>query len=105
MSRFALTHINEIPLGTMKLFEVEGREILLMHLKDGFRAISNTCPHLGGPLNEGDLRTEEGLITCPWHAHSYHVASGDNTSGSGRCLRTYKVELEGHQVFVFISNE
>ena len=36
-----------------KLIEVGGQKIELFHIDGAFYALSDTCPHRGGPLSEG----------------------------------------------------
>ncbi len=60
--------------------EVDGQKISLALLKKGRSvvAISNTCPHWGGPLAEGKLLEVEGdtLVECPWHASQFRLSDG-----------------------------
>lgn len=37
-------------------------------------AISNTCSHMGGPLDEGAF--DHGHVTCPWHGSVFRVRDG-----------------------------
>lgn len=38
-------------------------QVCLSHFDNGFQAISNKCPHQGGPLGAGSI--ENGLLRCP----------------------------------------
>ena len=40
--------------------------------------LSNRCPHLSGPLHEGELSEVDGeaCITCPWHASVFRLRDG-----------------------------
>jgi nitrite reductase/ring-hydroxylating ferredoxin subunit len=44
----------------------------------GVSVLSDRCPHLSGPLSEGDLVDVDGEahIVCPWHASEFRVADG-----------------------------
>jgi len=47
-------------------------------------AISNTCTHAGGPLNEGEFgdRSAEGpCVTCPWHQSVFRLGDGSVVHG------------------------
>lgn len=48
--------------------------VLLVKIGEKINAISNTCTHLGGPLNEGQL--EGDSIRCPWHGSRFCVTDG-----------------------------
>lgn len=54
--------------------DVEDAAVLLVRIGDEIHAITNTCTHLGGPLNEGKL--EGDTIRCPWHGSRFCVADG-----------------------------
>ena len=49
-------------------------QICLTHYKGSYNAITNKCPHQGGPLGEGSI--ENGLLRCPWHGWDYDPCSG-----------------------------
>jgi nitrite reductase/ring-hydroxylating ferredoxin subunit len=53
--------------------------VLLVKIGDTINAISNTCTHLGGPLNEGQL--EGDSIRCPWHGSRFCLADGSVLEG------------------------
>lgn len=49
--------------------------VLLVRIDGKINAISNTCTHLGGPLNEGQL--EGDSIRCPWHGSRFCLSDGE----------------------------
>ena len=51
---------------TLAFFKVEGV----------YYAISNVCPHKGGPLGNGALSGH--VVTCPWHGWTWDVRTGAN---------------------------
>lgn len=48
-------------------------------------ALSVTCTHAGGPLDEGHV-VADGCISCPWHASGFRLTDGkvDARAGSRR---------------------
>jgi len=58
---------------------VDGVAILLVKRDDLIFAISETCPHLGGPLSEGKLVGD--AIECPWHGSQLALSDGHIVSG------------------------
>jgi nitrite reductase/ring-hydroxylating ferredoxin subunit len=40
------------------------------------QAVSNICPHWGGPLAEGKLLEGNTVVECPWHASQFNMADG-----------------------------
>ncbi len=57
--------LSDLPPGTAKAVEVGGNSFALYNVGGTVYATTNTCPHRGGPLGEGELN--ESVITCPWH--------------------------------------
>ena len=52
-----------------------GENSVLLHRDGGaVRALSSTCSHLGGPLEEGEFHG--GQVTCPWHGSTFDLADG-----------------------------
>ncbi len=46
---------NELPPGTLRTVEIDGRKILLVRRDDGIYATTPRCPHMGLPLDKGEL--------------------------------------------------
>ena len=44
-------------------------------------AISATCSHAGGPLDEGKL--EGNVVECPWHGSRFCMRDGRVLTGNG----------------------
>jgi nitrite reductase/ring-hydroxylating ferredoxin subunit len=64
----------ELPQGSMRVVEIQGREILLCHTKDGVSALDNICSHAYARLCEGRLRGTR--LICPLHGASFDARSG-----------------------------
>lgn len=92
--------VDDIPVGTAGVVEVEDETIALVHAEDGFFALTNTCPHSGGPL--GDGKVEDDSIYCPWHGYQFELASGDHAQGLPLQADTYEVTVQDGQVFVSV---
>ena len=60
--------------GAMRMVEAGGRKILVARVDGACHAVAATCPHAGGPLNEGVLH--KGVVICPWHKAAFRVATG-----------------------------
>ncbi|GIW42325.1 MAG: (2Fe-2S)-binding protein [Candidatus Binatia bacterium] len=90
---------DELPPGTAKAVEVEGRTIALFHVEGTFFAIDDACPHQGGPLSEGEVQGTE--VTCPWHAANFDLRTGEVLSGPAReGVRAYATRVVGSDVEV-----
>jgi len=79
-----------IPLGTPDAVrarapfttEVGGQQVRVALHGDRLVAHTLVCPHLGGPLDEGELR--DGHVVCPWHGYRFSLEDGSNPDGR-RC--------------------
>lgn len=58
---------------------VDGVAVCMIPRGNAVHAITDTCPHLGGPLSEGKL--EGDVITCPWHGSRFDVTDGEVVNG------------------------
>ena len=90
----------DLPVGRARAVSAGGRIIALYHTALGFFATSNTCPHRGGPLGEGDLLGNE--IVCPWHLWGFDVATGYCTGDASISVPAYEVRVEDGRVLVRI---
>ena len=91
--------VGDVPPGTGKCVEVNGKEIALFNLDGAFHAIDNTCLHRGGPLGEGEV--DGTLVTCPWHGWQYDILTGKNIGDdTGAGVARYDVKVEGDAVLV-----
>jgi nitrite reductase/ring-hydroxylating ferredoxin subunit len=66
----------EIPEGSMRPFQVAGREILVCHAKGGaVYAVDNVCTHAFARMSDGRLRGTR--LICPLHGASFDVRNGN----------------------------
>jgi nitrite reductase/ring-hydroxylating ferredoxin subunit/uncharacterized membrane protein len=59
--------------------EADGVAVLLVKRGDRIFALTETCPHLGGPLSEGKLVGD--AIQCPWHGSELALEDGHVVNG------------------------
>jgi thiamine pyrophosphate-dependent acetolactate synthase large subunit-like protein/nitrite reductase/ring-hydroxylating ferredoxin subunit len=93
---------NELAEGRVMTVEAGHKQICLTHYKGTYHALTNACPHQGGPLGEGSI--ESGLLRCPWHGWDFSPCGGDS-DGFEDGLKSYKLKVEGKAVFVGIEKE
>ena len=55
MSRQVVARAGDIAPGTCKIVSVRGREIGIFNLDGEYFALTNRCPHAGGPLRRGRI--------------------------------------------------
>lgn len=64
-----------------KLYRVTASGVPVVLIRQGlqFHAISATCPHAGGPLDEGAL--DGDIVECPWHGSRFCMRDGRVLTG------------------------
>jgi len=101
MARAIEIKIDEIPIGMMKSFTIEDKEVLVVNYSGKFYAISNRCTHVGGDLSKGKL--EGNIVTCPRHGSKFDVTTGNRIAGPAKQNEpTYQVEVKGSNLKVSI---
>jgi len=90
--------VGELPAGTVREFQIEGRAVALANVGGMIHAINNTCLHRGGPLGQGVL--EGKVVTCPWHGWQFDVTTGKAMGNPQAGVDCYKTEIRGEDVFV-----
>lgn len=70
----AVTHLDDLPVGSMKMVRVDDRRLCLVRTSDGVFALDHACPHEGYGMTQGSL--DGNLITCAWHNWKFRVDDG-----------------------------
>jgi nitrite reductase (NADH) small subunit len=87
----------DLPEGGQRVLTCGGEDVAVFRVGDQVFALSNACPHRGGPLAAGTLIGFE--IHCPLHSWSFDVRTGVCTSHPGTNARRCQVRIE-HDVLV-----
>lgn len=90
---------SELKEGKPARVMADGVAVCLVKRGEKIFAITDTCPHLGGPLSEGKLHGD--VIECPWHGSQLSIVDGHVVNGpttyDARCfdvrVRAGKVEV------------
>ena len=71
--------VADVQENTLYRVTVAGVPVILLRQGERFSAISATCPHAGGPLNEGSLVGD--VVECPWHGSRFCMRDGRVLTG------------------------
>src|SRR5215470_18137890 len=86
-------------LAAGKLVEVAGQSIAVFNIAGRYYAISNTCPHRGGPLAEGTVTGEE--VICPWHGSRFDIKTGAvKAPPAQKGVQSFPVRVSGEDLEV-----
>lgn len=70
--------VADLPPRSRRIVDVDGVQVAVFHLEDGFYAIEDVCTHDGGELAGGELDGCE--IVCPRHGARFDVKTGAVTA-------------------------
>jgi NAD(P)H-dependent nitrite reductase small subunit len=99
MSEFVrVMAVAELPPGQGAEVTVSGETVAVFNVNGTFHALSNRCPHRGGPLGQGFVDGTE--VSCPWHNWTFDVTTGVNTASADMQVPCHEVKVEDGAVYV-----
>lgn len=63
-----------------------GVPVMVVRHRGMIRALSATCTHAGGPLDEGEI--VDGCVVCPWHRSEFRLRDGTPRRGPAAIAQT-----------------
>jgi 3-phenylpropionate/trans-cinnamate dioxygenase ferredoxin subunit len=94
---------SEIGKGEMRCVELQGSEVLICHLEEGFFAVDNICSHAHARMSEGRLRGHR--IMCPLHGAAFDVRDGCILRPPAmRPIRSHSVRINGEDILVALTD-
>ena len=89
--------LQDVPPGSAKVYEVNGRAVAVCNVDGDLYAIDDVCTHDEGSLDQGELEGFE--IECPRHGARFDVRSGEVTALPAVLpVDTFKVRMQGEDV-------
>jgi nitrite reductase/ring-hydroxylating ferredoxin subunit/uncharacterized membrane protein len=74
--------LESIPEGTLAKRMVGDEPVVILRSGSEVHALSGTCSHLSGPLDEGELvGGDDPCVVCPWHGSTFSMKTGDVVHG------------------------
>ena len=90
------TAIEAVPDGQVLAGLVGDKRVMVWRQGDALKALSASCPHIGGPLDQGVVA--DGRIRCPWHHACFDLATGEAEAAPAfDALKVYPVAVEGNR--------
>ncbi|MEY1556272.1 nitrite reductase small subunit NirD [Yoonia sp. R2331] len=98
MSWIDIGAVDDIPLrGARKIKTALGCVAIFRTGPAEVFAVSNTCPHKGGPLAEGIVHGQS--VTCPLHNWVFDLNTGQ-AQGEDGAIETYPVEVNAGRILI-----
>lgn len=69
----------DVPENALRRVVAGDVPVVLLRMGERVYAISATCPHAGGPLDEGALQGD--VVQCPWHGSRFNMRTGRVLTG------------------------
>lgn len=94
-----LIKVDQISEGQATVITIPGGiQIALFKLGGKIYALDNACPHMGGPLGEGEI--EDDVVTCPWHGWQFNIKNGHNINDLGDDAVSLKISVRDGSVYL-----
>ena len=68
----------------------------VFNTEEGFYAVGDVCPHVGGPLCDGDVAAT--TVSCPLHARKIEMKTGQVKNDDLSRVMTFPVKIEDGKV-------
>jgi len=95
---------DDVPEGRLHRVEVKGQPVVLSRFAGQLQALGATCSHYGGPLDEGELTSDDdgrACVVCPWHGSQFRLSDGGVARGPATSpQRSYEVRSVGGRLQV-----
>ncbi len=98
---YKVAELDELPENRVKSVTCGAQTVCLTHYQGEYGALSNKCPHQGGPLGEGSI--ENGWLRCPWHGWDYHPITGQSEFED--VVPSFPLEVRDDGVYVGFEEE
>ncbi len=95
---FRVGDLDLVDEGEVTVVQAGHHTIALSRTEGGLGAVSNRCPHQGGPLGEGMI--EGCWLTCPWHGWEFNPISGAVPGGFDDAIPSFPVEARADGLYV-----
>jgi chlorite dismutase len=91
----------DVPPGTARRVYAGGDAIAVFNVGGRLYATADRCSHARASLSDGTVDPKEAVVTCPWHAGRFDLASGRSIDGPPKLpVAVYAVKVEQGTVFV-----
>lgn len=93
--------VDDLPMLEGRRTTIDGRRVAVFRLTgDELAAIDATCPHRGGPLQDGLVA--DNCVTCPLHDRRIDLTTGQMV-GHDDVVAVHEVHRAGDEIWVRLS--
>lgn len=92
--------------GDLLDIEVDGEEILLVHMLGGpVKAYQGMCPHQEILLADGEWDADTNRLLCSGHRWEFDLTTGAGTNPAGCQLYEYQVKVEDGEIILGVPQD
>lgn len=95
-----LCPVAEVPSGTRKVLPMGMWNVLVVNTGKRYLACNNECPHLGEPLEKGELIGH--TLYCSTHGYKVDLTNGKCLSEAGLDLPIFPIEVRADWIWIKI---
>lgn len=77
---------------------VNGFYVAVFNTEEGFLAVGDVCPHMGGPLSDGTVANT--TVSCPLHARKIDLKNGCVKNDDLSRVLTFPAKVEAGKVLL-----
>jgi len=101
---FDIGSLSDIPVRGARRVEIMGDIVAVFRTaSDQVFALSDKCPHNGGPLSQGIVHGD--CVTCPLHNWVISLKDGEAQGADQGKARHYPIEIEDNRLKLGVSGE
>jgi 3-phenylpropionate/trans-cinnamate dioxygenase ferredoxin component len=102
MRRVPVARLDDVPLGTMKMVQVDATDILIVHDSEGkLHATQGICTHEYFELDKGFLT--DSTLTCALHLSRFDLETGEALDPPAELpLALYRVVVEEAEIVLYL---
>jgi len=89
---------DDVPYLEGRRVVINGFYVGIFNTEVGFYAIGEVCPHMGGPLADGDVAAT--TVSCPLHARKIEMKTGEVENDDLSRVLTFPVKVEEGKILV-----
>lgn len=89
---------NDVPHLEGRRVVINGFYVAVFNTEEGFFATGEVCPHMGGPLSDGDVAAT--TVSCPLHARKIELKTGVIQNDDLSRVLTFPVKVEEGKILV-----
>ncbi len=89
----------QFQIDTPRLVIVNGKRVCVVHYRDRFYAVQDSCSHSGESLSGGRINYL-GEVICPLHNHCFNLQTGREISSRSADLMTYPIKIDESGFFI-----